>query len=208
MIHYRLAEPQDLTAVARLFQQSFKEYPLFGLMVEGAKRKGQEFLYKLHLVNTKAYYRRHCCLVAVDGETVVAAALLKHRNRPDIGLWDYMLTGGGQLLLTGGVSSVANVLGIMGEVKQGITGLKAPYWYLEAFAVAPQVQSQRLGSRMIAECLIPYIAEHGGGDFALVTNTEGNRRFYSKCGFEEFSASVIRRSGKEIGNWSFITTVQ
>jgi predicted N-acetyltransferase YhbS len=208
MISYRLAKPQDITAIARLYQQSFKEYPLFDLMVDGDKHSGQDFLYQLHLINTKAYYRRHCCLVAVEGDTVVAAALLKHRSRTDIRFWDYVLNGGSRLLISGGISRIVNVLRVMAEVKDAVADLKSPYWYLETFAVAPEAQSQRLGSRMISECILPYIAEHGGGDFALVTNTDANRRFYTKCGFVEFGASVIRRGGQEVGNWSFITTVQ
>ncbi|OBZ11702.1 hypothetical protein A8L34_15270 [Bacillus sp. FJAT-27264] len=206
MVRYRLAEEHELTQIAVLFDEAFKGYPLFSVM--GSNNKSDEdFFYQLHLVNTKAYYRQHCCLVAVDGEQIVAAALLKHRDKPDVGLWNFVLAGGLKLLWSAGVSRIRNLLDVMDEAKHAFADLNTPYWYLESFAVAPQYQSQHLGSKMIADCILPYIAKNGGGDLTLITNTDSNRIFYTKRGFSEFGESVISRYGLEVGNWSFIIKV-
>ncbi|RPK05451.1 hypothetical protein BSBH6_02153 [Bacillus subtilis] len=52
-----------------------------------------------------------------------------------------------------------------------------------------------MGSKMI----IPFISKSGGGTLALITNTDLNRSFYKKNGFEEFSESRIRR----FNHWGF-----
>jgi hypothetical protein len=56
---------------------------------------------------------------------------------------------------------------------------------------------------MLHDCIIPYIEKRGGGLLTLITNTEKNRLFYKKNGFEEFDEMIIRRNGKELGNWSY-----
>lgn len=76
-------------------------------------------------------------------------------------------------------------------------------WYLNSLAVSKSCQGQGLGSRIIADCIIPYIQERDGGLLTLITNTEKNRFFYKKNGFEEFHEMFLRRNGKELGNWSY-----
>lgn len=45
--------------------------------------------------------------------------------------------------------------------------------------------------------------KHGGEELTLITNTEGNRKFYKKNGFQEFSDRKLEQNGQTIGNWSF-----
>ncbi|WP_277714839.1 hypothetical protein [Bacillus atrophaeus] len=56
---------------------------------------------------------------------------------------------------------------------------------------------------MINDCLILFISKSRGGVLALFTNTDLNRSFYRKNGFEEFSESRIRRFNYENCNWGF-----
>ena len=39
---------------------------------------------------------------------------------------------------------------------------------------------KKLGSRMLKQCLFPFIARQGGGLFTLMTHNEANRQFYQK----------------------------
>ena len=56
---------------------------------------------------------------------------------------------------------------------------------------------------MLHDCILPYIAENGGGLLTFNTNAEINRAFYKKNGFEEFDVDTLNENGKEIGNWSY-----
>ena len=60
-----------------------------------------------------------------------------------------------------------------------------------------------LGSGMLQDCLIPYVQKQGGQELTLITNTEGNRKFYVKNGFQEFSQRILEKNGQRVGNWSF-----
>ena len=56
---------------------------------------------------------------------------------------------------------------------------------------------------MLRECVIPYVKEHGGEALSLYTNSEINRKFYSKNGFREFHAQQFEYNGKSFGSWSY-----
>ena len=64
-------------------------------------------------------------------------------------------------------------------------------------------QGQGAGSKMLNDCIKPYIAKHGGGILTFITNPQINRKFYIKNGFTEFHEMVIRRNKTEINNWSY-----
>ncbi|MDV3522848.1 GNAT family N-acetyltransferase [Bacillus subtilis subsp. subtilis] len=74
---------------------------------------------------------------------------------------------------------------------------------MEVLGVSPFYQGKSLGSKMINDCLISFISKCGGGILALIMNTDLNRSFYKKNGFEEFSESRIRRFDHETCNWGF-----
>ncbi|MGG1417720.1 GNAT family N-acetyltransferase [Bacillus subtilis] len=105
---------------------------------------------------------------------MVVAALLKHRDKPDINLIDYIAAGG----ITLGGFSVLNMLTVTNEAEKSYKSLKEPAWYLEVLGVSPSYQGKSLGSKMINDCLIPFISKCGGGILALITNTDLNRSFY------------------------------
>ena len=65
-----------------------------------------------------------------------------------------------------------------------------------------------LGSSMLQDCLIPYIKNQGGEELTLITNTEINRKFYTKNGFREFSERMLEQNGQTFGNWSFCLDLQ
>ncbi len=110
---------------------------------------------------------------------MVVAALLKHRDKPDINLIDYIAAGGITLIKMGGFS-VLNMLTVTvtNEVGKYSKYLKEPAWYLEVLGVSPSYQGKSLGSKMINDCLIPFISKCGGGILALSMNTDLNRSFY------------------------------
>lgn len=171
------------------------------LLVERGK-KDRSFIFEMHKGLTKAYFKKHFCFLGIQNGEIVVAALLKHRDKPDISLIDYIAAGGIKLIKMGGFL-VLNMLTVTNEAKKSYKSLKEPAWYLEVLGVLPSYQGKSLGSKMINDCLIPFISKSRGGVLALFTNTDLNRSFYRKNGFEEFSESRIRRFNYEICNWGF-----
>ncbi|MBQ9007994.1 MAG: hypothetical protein IJ088_01505 [Clostridia bacterium] len=45
---------------------------------------------------------------------------------------------------------------------------------------------------------------NGGKTLSLFTNSEINRVFYLRNGFEEFDATEFTHNGKTLGSWSLI----
>lgn len=86
----------------------------------------------MHKVLTRAYFKKHFCFVGLQNDEIVVAALLKHRNKPDINLIDYIAAGGITLIKMGGFS-VLNMLTVTNEAKKSYNSLKEPAWYLEVF---------------------------------------------------------------------------
>ncbi|GED01339.1 GNAT family N-acetyltransferase [Bacillus atrophaeus] len=177
------------------------QYPFMDLLVKRGKND-RSFIFEMHKGLTKAYFKKHFCFLGIQNGEIVVAALLKHRDKPDISLIDYIAAGGIKIIKMGGFL-VLNMLTVTNEAEKSYKSLKEPAWYLEVLGVLPSYQGKSLGSKMINDCLIPFISKSRGGVLALFTNTDLNRSFYRKNGFEEFSESRIRRFNYEICNWGF-----
>ncbi|MCY7518207.1 GNAT family N-acetyltransferase, partial [Bacillus safensis] len=121
---------------------------------------------------------------------------------------DYVLSGGLKLLFIGGISAVQHVFRVLKEAKKACSSLKQPYWYLEALVVAKDQQGKKLGSRMLKQCLFPFIARQGGGLFTLMTHNEANRHFYRKNGWMEFDERVLRGKEMSLESWSYKTVIK
>ena len=76
-------------------------------------------------------------------------------------------------------------------------------WYLELLVVAAEYKGQGIGSKMLNECIKPYVLLHGGESVTLITNTAQNCRFYKKNGFTEFAHSILTYNDDSVDNWSF-----
>ncbi|WP_078394480.1 GNAT family N-acetyltransferase [Shouchella patagoniensis] len=201
MIIYREANAEELHTIAELLAKSFRDYPFFDLFMSSQKK--EQLFTDIHALNTKSYFKKHVVLVAIREETIVAAALLKHRDRRDVGLFGYVAAGGLSVALKGGPAFLRDFLSVANEAKAAVERLEKPVWYLESLVVDPSQQGQRLGSKLLNDGIIPYIAKNDGGPLTLITNIEINRTFYKKNGFEEINAKTIKRNGHSVNNWSF-----
>ncbi|MDG3044461.1 hypothetical protein OE903_13015 [Bacillus sp. B6(2022)] len=119
MLQFRLAREDELPQVAALLDDSFQNYSFFDLLCEKVTKRAA-FARQLHLVNTKVYFQHQICLVGVENEKIVSAALLKHPRLPEPGLMDYVLSGGLKLLFTGGISAIQHVFRMLKEAKKRV----------------------------------------------------------------------------------------
>ena len=202
MITYRPVRAEELEEVTALLTESFCNYSFFEMYMDN-KEKQYKFLRAILEVGVKATYTKYIIMVGVQNNEIVSVAQLKAPDTSKISLMDYVLAGGIKILLAGGLSNTFGFLKMLKEASSICHHLSGRVWYLEFFAVSASCQGQGVGSNMLENCIIPYIQKSGGGLLTLITNSEQNRAFYTKNGFEEFHEMFIRRNGKEIGNWSY-----
>lgn len=210
MISYRKATKNDLDAVAHLAAQSFGDYPFFSF----ALRSGfdddtayRAYLEKLFRIHIKANMRAHHCFVGVLDGKIVSTALLQDPEKGRVTIGQYILSGGVRLIHPVGFSRILDFFSISEQAHADCARTCPDAWYLELLAVDSDMKGQHLGSDMIQDCLIPFVQSNTGKQLALITNTDQNRKFYLKNGFQEFSQCKLRCKDKTIGNWSFLQAV-
>lgn len=76
-------------------------------------------------------------------------------------------------------------------------------WYLSSITIAPAFLRQGIGQKFMEEYIEPYVIEHGGTEIVLFTNSEGNRRFYEKLGYQLFHTTSFTYNGHTMGSWSY-----
>ena len=211
MIQYRKATDTDLATISKLCAESFLEYPYFKTtFYSGFKDKEsyEKFMNDMLYVHVKAYMRKHVCLLGEKDHQIVSASLLKHPTSHGIGLLDYILCGGINLLFQGNPANLIKFTSYMDAAHQACEEQKKDAWYLELLAVDRNSQGQNLGSKMIQECLKPFIKRKQGKELSLITNTKLNCKFYEKNGFEIFDSRQIGTKNNPIDNWSFCMQLQ
>ncbi len=202
---YRLARRDEAGLVADLNAEAYAEYPLFRVLrgrfrdEDGFRR----FLRALQGVFVRAFMRKQLVYVGVEAGQVVCAALLASPDRPQVGMWDYLMGGGLALLAHVSLPALIEFLGLVGEAESVCDGIKARKWFVSSLAVAMSWQQRGLGGQMLEGCIMPHVKAHGGGGVALTTNTRANRAFYLKHGFAELDERELSWCGQRIRNWSF-----
>lgn len=96
----------------------------------------------MHKVLTRAYFKKHFFFVGIQNGEMVVAALLKHRDKPDIKL-DRLYSSRGITLIKMGLK-IFQILKRAG---------------IEVLGVSPFYQGKSLGSKMINDCLISFISK-------------------------------------------------
>lgn len=206
MITYRKATMADVPYIAKLSAESFGQYPLFHTALadsfadDGAYQAYMERLLRVHF---KANMRQHPGFVGVEDGRIVSAALLQDPKGKRISIFDYIMAGAIGLVYPAGVFRLLNFFDLTEAAHKDCAREYPDAWYLELLAVDGSMKGKGLGSRMLSDCLVPYVRAQDGSDLTLITNTEGNRAFYKKNGFREFADRVLESGGRRIGNWSF-----
>ncbi|MFT8705089.1 GNAT family N-acetyltransferase [Bifidobacterium aquikefiricola] len=205
-IQYRFAKPKELHAIVDLVSRSFLEYPLFSFVFRDAFSSQADylkFIETLFSMYIRSIGRKNDCLVGVQNGTIVSMALVEKPKNRHVGLLNNIVSGGWRLPMQVGVRRLIDFSRICNETEKDCFARYSDAWYVELLAVKSDCRGQQLGSRMIHDCLIPYVRQRGGTEITLMTNTEPNRRFYVKNGFTEFLSQMVERNGITVGNWSY-----
>ncbi len=206
MIIYREAKKSEIKKIAELVATSFGEYPMYTLTFRDKFKTKDDFIRymkKLNRVHIGANAKKHKCFVGeIDGK-IVSVALLQNPNIKRISLFDYILAGGVGLLSPVGFKRLIGFFDISNEAHKDCAEKCGNAWYVELLAVSPDCKGQGLGTKMLKDCLIPYVKSQRGTELALITNTPSNCKFYEKNGFTNFAVSELKWENNSIQNWSF-----
>ena len=200
MITFRKAVKDDFDSCIQLLANSFWGYEYFEPFVK-SKKKRYQFEHAIQEVNVKAYF-----LIPDESSqtpSAISVAQLKSPHDKGACFWDYIKAGGLKVIAAGGLKNSFDWLNMFEQTGRVCHEFKEPHWYLNSLAVSLKAKGQGIGSRMLNDCIRPYIQFHGGGLLMLITNSEKNRAFYQKNGFEEFSSEEFDVNGYKLGNWGY-----
>ena len=202
MLRYEGMKPTELQPCADLAARAFGNYEYFSIYVTEDKRR-QRFLRALLRSEFRSNQNSATFFTAKKDGALAAAAMLcaPDYRKPSDG--HYLRTGYLAAMLHGGLRNVSAWNEMEKQAGAPCHALGGGTWYLSLLTVEPAFASQGIGSRMLRDCLIPYVRQHGGNALCLFTNSQRNRLFYQKNGFTEFHAQQFFYNGKQIGSWSY-----
>lgn len=209
MIKYRRPKLEELKDIARMCALTFAEYPIFYEIRSGFNNLESfiDFMSNFQHVFLKTHYKNSECFVGEENGKIKSYAVIVRPHSSPISILDYIWSGGFKLLKKVSLPRLLRFLNVLEEGHRPCNGIKKHSWSLEFLAVDKSCKGQQLGTKMLKECVIPFIMEQSFGTkpvtFVTFTNTESNSKFYLKNGFTEFDYTTIERNGTTIGNWSF-----
>lgn len=209
MFKYRRPKLEELKDIARMSALTFGEYPLCDEIRSRFNDFDSfiDFMSDAYHVYIKAFHKNNECFVGEEDGKIKSFAMIARPHSLDISILEYFRSGAFKLLKKISLPGLLKFLSVLEEGHKPCNGLKEHSWLLEFLAVDKSCKGQQLGSKMLKECVIPYIMEQSSGTkpvtFITFTNTVMNSKFYLKNGFTEFDYMTIERNGKTIGNWSF-----
>lgn len=213
MIRYRRPKLEELKDIARMCALTFSDYPICNDIKSGFLNLDTflDFMNDVYYVYIRAYFRKSEFFVGEEDGKVKSFAVLVRPRSSEVGLVDYFRSGALLLLKKVSLPSLLRFLNVLEQGHKPCSGIKEHSWLLESLAVDRSLRGQQLGSKMLNECIIPYIKEQSIGDkpetFITFTNTERNKEFYIKNGFSQFDYKTIPMKDSAIGNWSFRMTI-
>ena len=205
-IEYVRFEKSYEEEVLKVFIESFVNYPLFWGVFED-RFKSNEKLYSFHerLMKGifKATIRKDDCYIGfVDGKVVSVVIIEKPSDKP-VGFWDYAVSGMAGNIARVGIKDTLKFMDMSDKTEIVVKNITDPRWHLYFLSVAPEYQSQGIGSSAIQDFLIPMVKENGGHLITVTTNAKKNVDFYTKNGFSLVKEETLECNGKSVGNWTF-----
>ena len=204
MLDYRKMTQNELVSCALLASQAFYGYEYFSIFVPDDKRR-ERFLDAL----IKCEFRANAnsaetrFVTARENGRIVAVAQLCTPDFKRASDLDYIRSGYLSAVLRGGIRAVNAWVDMDRAASAPCHELAGNNWYLSLLTVAKSVEGHGIGSRFLNEYLIPYVKNAGGETLSLFTNSDINRRFYEKNGFNLFDERRFGYGGRSMGSWSY-----
>ena len=198
---YQLMDKSEMKKCVSLAAAAFADYEYFATYVKGLHRR-QWFLKSMLTTEFRLNADKEIFLTAKEGDRIVAVAILCPPGFEKPTDEEYLKNGFWKTVIYGGLKNVAAWNDMENAAIIPCRDL-SDAWYLHMLVVEPKMKGKGIGSRMLQECIYPYVREHGGTKLCLYTNSESNRAFYTKNGLIEFDEKQFEYKGKTIGSWSY-----
>ena len=205
-MQFRKATPNDLKEMSQLAATSFADYVIYEQSVKSTfktKADYHRFLYEIHYVQFATFLRKGISIVGTIDDEIVGLALLEPPQFKSLSLWDYVWSGGLRLIPYMLKNRLLHFMDKMDKASKKCIDGTPQSWYLSMFAISKLHQGKQLGTKMIQDCVIPFVKKQGGRRLTLITNNEVNQKFYSKNGFVQFFANQLHFKDGDAPNWSF-----
>ena len=199
---YEMMNPEEMKTCVDLAAKAFENYDFFSAYVPD-NRKRPAFLKNMLLTEFKVNLEKVYFLVAKQDGKIAAAAILRAPEYEMPTVKEYLKAGFWKNLVIGGYRNTAAWFAMDQEAGIPCRNLSGRTWFLHLLAVDNAIEGRGIGSGMLQECIIPFVREHGAEALSLYTNSEINRRFYTKNGFTEFDSKTFSYNGKSFGSWSY-----
>ena len=199
---YQKMKPKERQACAEMAARAFANYEYFSVYVPNSKKRAHCLK---HMLNTSftAYKGSAVFLTAKENGKLAAVAQLVPPHAPAPTPGQYLKAGFWKAMLWGGYKNLLAWYEMECQAEKPCFSLPGEAWFLSVLTVEPGLEGRGIGSRMLRECIIPYMKKQGGECLCLFTNSEINRKFYTKNGFEEFHAQEFAYQGRCVGSWSY-----
>ena len=201
-MNFYKADKSQMEACSRVLKSAFAGYPFFEIYTGKPPHK-QEFFERMMDLWLKSCFEKGRVLVAEDDGVITGVAVLQGPHDDDIEIIDVHGPDVEKLTALADPQTVSDFIHMCDISDAACQSLAGEKWYLVLLAVSDEVKGQGIGSRMLRDGILPYIAKEGGGLFTFNTNDGGNRNFYTRQGFEEFDESYLHEKGVVMGNWSY-----
>lgn len=205
-MQFRKATRDDLKEMSQLAATSFADYVIYEQSVKSTFKTSADyhrFLYEMHYVQFATFLNKGTILIGTIDEKIVSLALLQSPQFKSLTLWNYICSGGLRLIPYMLKNRLLEFMNIMSKASEKCLDGTPDSWYINIFAVSKLHQGKQLGTKLIQNCVIPFVKQQGGRRLTVMTNNEMNQKFYSKNGFVQFFADKLHFKDGSANNWSF-----
>ena len=202
MLTFEKMRPEERGTCGALAARAFENYEYFTYYIPNEQQRTR-FLSTMLEIEVRINDGPADFFTAKEDGKILAVAMLcppEYKKPSDMA---YLPAGFGKCFLQGGIRDVAAWNDMEDKAGGPCHSLGGQTWYLNLLTVEPKLKGQGLGSRMLRECILPYVRDPGGETLCLSINAEANRTFYQKNGFEEFDQRFFPCKGKQLGSWSY-----
>ena len=198
---YEEMRPEEMKNCVELASKAFGHYDFFSVYIPS--RRIPRFLRSMLGVEFRVNQGLVRYFTAKENGKIIAVAIVRDPSYKMPTEKQYLKAGFWKNLVIGGYKNVVAWYEMDQTAIKPCETLGGKTWFLHLLAVDVEKEGMGIGSRMLQECVIPYVKEQGGETLCLYTNSEINRKFYKKNGFREFDSTVFSYKGNSFGSWSY-----
>ena len=201
---YELMPPEDMKTCIGLAAKAFGNYDFFSVYIPN--KKISRFLRSMLGMEFRVNHGLVHYLTAKENGRIVAVAIVRDPSYQLPNEKQYLKAGFWKNFVIGGYKNVTAWLDMdqkAGVPCQELIAREENTWFLHLLAVDVTMEGKGLGSKMLKECVIPYVRRLDGERLCLYTNSEINRKFYTKNGFQEFDEQFFSYNDRCFGSWSY-----